>query len=360
MLTPVSPAVASRVEVRLHQGDAVTAALPRLEAHLLREGPLVALSLHPRWLKVLETGLRHIPYCLEAVADGQTRGFLALAYVRSLLFGRYLVSLPYLNYGGVQADDEATARLLIDRAVELADRLRVRRLELRHTHPTAHARLGHARTDKVHMRLDLPASTERLFKGLDSAVRSQVRKGMKNGLTVAWGGAQLLSDFYAVFSRNMRDLGTPVYSRGLFAAALEQFPGRAELCVVRDAERPLAGALLLHGWGVTEVPSASSLRQFNRTNANMLLYYHLLERAVERGQDVFDFGRSTPGSGTFKFKAQWGASPSGAEWQSYLRAGCLEETQPTNPRYQRMVHVWRRLPVALTRWIGPSIVRGIP
>src|SRR5262245_66153535 len=110
MLTSVSPAVAPRVEARLHQGDAVTAALPRLEAHLLRDGPLVALSLHPGWLRVLERGLRHVPYCLEAVEDGQTRGFLPLAYVQSLLFGRYLVSLPYLNYGGVQADDEETAR----------------------------------------------------------------------------------------------------------------------------------------------------------------------------------------------------------------------------------------------------------
>jgi FemAB-related protein (PEP-CTERM system-associated) len=210
------------------------------------------------------------------------------------------------------------------------------------------------------MRLDLPASSDRLFAGLDSAVRSQVRKGRKNGLTVHWGRAELLSDFYAVFSRNMRDLGTPVYGRTLFAQALAQFPDRAELCVVRDAQRPLAGALLLHGWGVTEVPSASSLREHNRTNANMLMYYHLLERAVERGQDVFDFGRSTPGSGTWKFKAQWGATPSGAEWQSYLRTGCLEETQPTNPRYQRLIRLWQRLPVALTRLIGPVVVRGIP
>src|SRR5262249_6647965 len=181
-----------------------------------------------------------------------------------------------------------------------------------------HARLGHSRTDKVHMRLDLPGSAEQLFKGLDSAVRSQVRKGRKNGLTVHWGQADLLGDFYAVFSRNMRDLGTPVYSRALCAGVLGQFPDRAEVCVVRGAGRPRAGAVLLHGWGVTEVPSASSLRKYNRLSANMLLYYHLLERAVERGQDVFDFGRSTPGSGTYRFKEQWGATPWGAEWQSYL------------------------------------------
>ncbi len=360
MLPSPQSALDVRLDVRLLEGDAVAAALPRLEAYLLREGPLLPLSLHPGWLSVLRRGLRHTPFCLEAQEAGVTRGFLALAYVRSWLFGRYLVSMPYLNYGGVQADNPAIAAALIDRAVELADRLGVRRLELRHERPTEHPRLRHARTDKVHMRLDLPASSERLFKDLDSAVRSQVRKARKNGLSVDWGGAELLGDFYRVFSRNMRDLGTPVYGKALFAGALEQFPDRAELCVVRDAQRPLAAALLLHGWGVTEVPSASSLRAYNRTNANMLLYYHLLERAVERGQDIFDFGRATPGSGTYRFKAQWGATPSGAQWQSYLRTGTLEETQPTNPRYRQLIRVWQRLPVALTRLIGPPIVRGIP
>jgi hypothetical protein len=147
---------------------------------------------------------------------------------------------------------------------------------------------------------------------------------------------------------------------GLFARVLEQFPGQAELCVVRSGRLAVAGALLLHGWGVTEVPSASSLRSHNHTNANMLMYWHLLERSIQRDQDVFDFGRSTPGTGPYNFKKQWGATPAQAHWQSYLRFGNLEETRPDNPRYQRLVRLWKRLPVSLTRFLGPRIVRGIP
>ena len=142
-------------------------------------------------------------------------------------------------------------------------------------------------------------------------MRNQVRKGEKSGLTVARGGEELLPDFYSVFSRNMRDLGTPVYGAGLFAAALRQFPSDAELFVVRAERTPVAAALLLHGPGVTEVPSASSLRQYNHTCANMLLYWNLLERAVERGQAVFDFGRSTIDGPTYRFKKQWGAAGAG-------------------------------------------------
>jgi FemAB-related protein (PEP-CTERM system-associated) len=336
------------------------AALPRLEAYLLRDGPLVPLSRHPAWLKVLARGLSHGPYCLEAVEHGRTTGFLALADVQSFLFGRFLVSLPYLNYGGPVADDDETAHFLIDEAVRLADALGVRYLELRHELAVEHPALTQSRTDKMHMRLDLPATSGRLWDDLDAKVRNQVRKGQKNGLTVHWGGDELLNDFYAVFSRNMRDLGTPVYGKRLFRAVLEEFPDRAELCVVRAGKDAVAGALLLHGWGISEVPSASSLRSHNHTCANMLMYWQLLERAVQRGQDVFDFGRSPEGGPTLRFKKQWGASPSASEWQFYLRSGDLGGMQKESPRYQRLIQIWQRLPVALTRLIGPTIVRGIP
>ena len=123
---------------------------------------------------------------------------------------------------------------------------------------------------------------------------------------------------------------------------------------------PAAAALLLHGWGVTEVPTASSLREYNPTNANMLMYRHLLERAVERGQMVFDFGRSTTNGNTYRFKKQWGAKPHPTVWQYRVNSGEVGDMRPDHPCYQRAICIWRRLPLALTRFLGPRIVRGIP
>jgi FemAB-related protein (PEP-CTERM system-associated) len=346
------------IQVRTHDRRRLAEHWGRWEAFVARRGPL-PLSYHPAWLAVLERGLGQIPYCLEAVQGEQTCGLLPLAYVRSLLFGRFLVGLPYLNYGGAMADD-ATARRLIDRAIELAEELDVRYLELRHERAVDHPALAPGLGSKVHMRLPLPATAEELWEALPSKVRNQVRKGRKGGLRVAWGGEERLGSFYDVFSRNMRDLGTPVFGRGLFRGAIRQFPGRAEFCVVSAGDRPVAAALLLHGWGVTEVPSASSLRSYNATCANILMYWNLLERAIGRGQEVFDFGRSSPESGTYQFKKQWGATPVPAEWQYHVRTGSAAELRPDHPRYQRLIRTWQRLPVGLTRWIGPWIVRGIP
>lgn len=268
--------------------------------------------------------------------------------------------MPYLNYGGVSADDAPTAARLVDRAVELADELRVRYLELRHEAPLDHERLSGKITDKVHMRLELPTASETLWKALPAKVRNQVRKGQKSGLAVAWGGQELLREFHAVFSENMRDLGTPCFGRSLFASMLKHFKDEAEVCVVRANGVAVASAVLLHGPGVTEVPSASSLRRYNSTCANMLMYWHLLERAVDRRQQVFDFGRSSRDGNTYRFKEQWGAKPGPAAWQYFVRLGQVSDMRPDNPRYQRMIRIWRLMPVMLTRWLGPVIVRGIP
>jgi FemAB-related protein (PEP-CTERM system-associated) len=347
------------VWIRTLQGRQLIDRLPHLE-EFARRVPRLPLSRLPSWLSILAEGLNHDVYCLEAVEGDRTCGFLPLAYVSSLLFGRYLVSLPYLNTAGVLADDPGVTCRLLDRALSLADQLKVRFLELRNEEPVGHPAFTDRMTTKVHMRLPLPDHVDALWEGLSAKIRNQVRKGQKSNLTVAWGGEELLPEFYQVFSRNMRDLGTPVYGSALFARTLRQFPDQAELSVVRAGTRPVAGALLLHGWGVTEVPSASCLHEFNCTCANMLLYWHLLKRAVERGQSVFDFGRCSADSSTFRFKKQWGAEASPATWQYYVRKGNISAVRPENPRYGRMIRIWQQLPVLLTRLIGPQIVRGIP
>lgn len=328
---------------------------------LSRTGEFPRLAGHrDAWIKAICRGLKHQAYLLTATRAGEPCGVLPLVMVRGPIFGRFLVSLPYLNTGGVWANDQAAASALIDQACDLADERRVRYLELRHEVPVVSARLNHARTDKKHLRLALPASDALLEKSLKSKVRSQIKKASQYNLQVEFGSLPLLSDFYDVFAQNMRDLGTPVFSRRLFSSILEEFGDDAELCVVRSDGTAIAGGLLVHAGGKTEVPSASSLRKFNHTNANMLMYRHLLRRATERGSEWFDFGRSSEASGTYRFKTQWGAMPSPAVWQYYVRAGSVDDMRPDSEGKQRLVKVWQKLPVGLTRLIGPPIVRGIP
>jgi FemAB-related protein (PEP-CTERM system-associated) len=312
------------------------------------------------WLTILHGGLDHRPLLIEARSGDETLGMLPLEFLEGRLFGKFLVGLPYLNVGGVLATDLETAGRLIDTAVRLSDELDVKYLELRHEVRHSHPQFNHEMTEKVHMRLPLTGSHDELWQTIGPKVRNQVRKAEKEGLTICWGRNELLGEFYDVYSRNMRDLGTPVFSSRLFAAILHQLGDSAEFCVARHGRITVAAALLVHGRGMTEVPSASSLRRWNHLNGNMLVYWNLLKRAIDRGQQVFDFGRSSAGSNTYRFKAQWGAAPHPAVWQYYVRQGSVSEMRPNHPKNQRRIAVWKRLPVWLTRLAGPPIVRGIP
>jgi FemAB-related protein (PEP-CTERM system-associated) len=355
----MTPNASPPITLWTHTAATLQRRMPALERFVYQGSP-APLSRHPAWSNVLKQSLGHEIYALEARSRGETCGFLPLAFVNTMLFGRFLVSMPYLNSNGVIANSPDVETLLVGRAVELAEELDCKNLELRQERFLEHPRLNGALTSKIHMRRPLPEAPEALWKELDPKVRNQIRKGEKNGFDIRSGGEELLEPFYAVLSENMRDLGTPVYGRELFRTILQTFPNDAELVVVHAAEKPIACALLLHGPGITEVPTASSLREYNSTCANMLMYHRLLVRAIGRGQSCFDFGRSTQDGPTYKFKKQWGAKASPAIWQYCVRAGDSGEMRPDNPRYERMIRIWQKLPLRLTQYLGPTIVRGIP
>lgn len=317
--------------------------------------------LRQQWASVFRSALLHEPRFLWAESDGRVVGVLPLMFVSGPLFGKFVASQPYLNTGGVLADDDDIAVRLISQAVQLADDLDVKHLELRHERYIEHPKLNASASEKVHMRVELPATAEEFWDGLKSKVRSQVRKPRNDSdLTVEFGRHDSLNLFYNIFCRNMRDLGTPPFPRSLFAQMLNQFGDSAEICTVRYQNKPVASGFLLHGPGTTFIPSASALREYNHTSCNMLMYWHAIERAIERQQTRFDFGRSSVDAGTHKFKKQWGAEESPAVWQYYSRKGTITDARPNSGKYDTMIAAWQKLPVWLTKLIGPAIVRGIP
>ncbi len=325
------------------------------------DGTMPRLTGHSQaWVNTVADGLRQRAYVLQAKRSGNVTGILPLFLVSGPIFGRFLVSIPYINTGGAWATDDESAVKLVDHACDLADELDVRYLELRHETPVKHPKFNFERTEKKHMRLALHETPEALMKSYRSKLRSQIKKSGQYDLEHEFGGIELVDTFYAIFARNMRDLGTPVFPKRLFQAMCREFGDDAEICVVSQKGTAVASGILVHQNGMTEVPSASCLREFNRTNANMFMYRYLLERAIQRGSHTFDFGRSSEGSGTYKFKAQWGAKPCEAVWQYYVRKGSPEEMRPDDSGKQRLIQLWQKMPVWLTKIVGPPIVRGIP
>ena len=310
------------------------------------------------WRQVFEEAFGHECHYVTALRSGRVVGVLPMVAFRSALFGRFAVSLPFVNYGGVLADDEEVAAALEERALRLAGEHRWKFVELRHFEPR-YPRWP-AKRHKVTMELALPHDEERLWAGFDRKARNQVRKAEKSGLDVGAGGAELLPEFYRVFARNMRDLGTPVYSPRFFEAVVRALGPGSRVFIVRHAGEPIAGSLTVSWRDRVEVPWASSLREHNDKSPNNLLYMAMLRYALGAGARVFDFGRSTPNEGTFQFKKQWGAEPRPLVWEYAGLAGDPPDHNPANPRFRAAIALWRRLPLRVSTLVGPHIVRHIP
>jgi len=310
------------------------------------------------WRGFFREYFRKETYYLGAWESTTLVGLLPLVRQKSVFFGDYLVSLPFLNYAGILADADESAMALIGECASLAGKLGVSHAELRE----ARSRPGLvAREDKVAMRLLLPESAEGLGKMIGSKLRSQIRRPSKEGATVRRGHLECLDDFYLVFARNMRDLGTPVYAKRMFSEVLQRFPDETEIVLVDLDGVTIAAGFLVHGRSCTEVPWASADRRFNKISANMLLYWEMLCAAIDRGAEVFDFGRSTVDSGPHRFKRQWGATEYPLTWNYWLREGeVMPNLSPDNPVYERAIRAWKKLPLPIANVLGPRLARNLP
>jgi serine/alanine adding enzyme len=310
------------------------------------------------WRDVFERVFEHRTVYLAARRDGRLAGVLPLVLVKSAIFGRSVVSLPYANYAGLIASDDETVRALVRAAEQQARAFDASHVELRHIR--AQSTALPTRSHKVGSRLSLPATADALWTALDRKVRNQVRKAEKEGLQVVRGGLELTSEFYDVFSVNMRDLGTPVFSLDLFREVVKRLPGVARVFVVRLGSQPIAGGIALTWRGTTLVPWASALREHRSLCANMLLYWSMLQWAIGSGSQVFDFGRSTADGGTHHFKRQWGATDFPLSWEYVL----LSLNEPpdhgtSSPKVERFIDLWKQLPLWLANALGPSVVRHV-
>lgn len=342
---------------------------------------------HPRgtpyhlsgWRRAIERAYGHRSYCLIALRDPldasharreDIAGVLPLIHLKHLLFGNSLISLPFCDMGGVIADDDEAEAALVRRAIRLARDTGCKVIELRHAFP--HACLSEeegtfrdeeiriiTRRHKVRMLRELMPSSEELIQSFKAKLRSQIRRPMKDGLYAVVGGEELLDDFYEVFARNMRDLGSPVHSKRFVGAVSEELPERSKLVVVYHEKRPLACGMVIGCGDTLENPWASALHEYSRMSPNMLLYWTMIEYACDSGYRYFDFGRSSPGEGTYRFKEQWGARPSPLCWD-YITTGRAVVPGEEEGRGRRIAAAfWKRLPVPLTRLMGPPIRKHI-
>ncbi len=306
------------------------------------------------WQDVLRRAFGHRLHYLLAERGGEITGVLPLAEVKSLLFGHALVSTPFCVYGGIVAADAASHAALTSAACELAQRLGVDHLEMRNRH-RQHPEWP-SKDLYVTFRKAFTPDPEKNLAAIPRKQRAVVRKGIKAGLDVETDGD--VDRHYAMYSESLRNLGTPVFSRRYLEILCDTFGEDCEILTVSHNGSPVASCLSFYFRDEVLPYYGGGSLAARSVGGNDYMYWQIMERARERGCRIFDYGRSKRGTGAFDFKKYWGFDPEPLFYEYYLvKAAEMPNLSPTNPRYQRMIETWRRLPLGITQVIGPPVAK---
>jgi len=310
------------------------------------------------WHEILSDvlGAECLYWVARAGGGGECEGVLPLVRVKSRVFGHYLVSLPFLNYGGPLGSTAARQRLT-QHAVNEALHTRADLLELR-TRDARDLQLP-VSSRKITVILDLPETRDELWKGFTSKLRNQIRRPSKEGC-VAHFGLDQREAFYEVFARTMRDLGPPVLPRALFERIAAVFPEQVVFGAVYNGAQPVAAGCGFVWNGEFEMTWSGARRETRGIGSNMLLYCSFMEQMIARGVRAFNFGRCTPGSGTHVFKRQWGSRDVPLPWCQFARRGHVATPSPHDPAFSWGPRLWRRLPLPIANLLGARLVRFLP
>jgi FemAB-related protein (PEP-CTERM system-associated) len=311
------------------------------------------------WKRVIEETYGHPTYYLAAFEGERICGILPLVGMKSRVFGHFVVSLPFFNYGGLVADSSEAKCALLEHAAIVAREVGARHIELRQG--GASDMEWQSTAAKVAMIVPLPRSVEELRAGLSSRLRNKVKNALKNDLVARWGGIELVDSFYSVFAANMHHLGTPVYPRAWFENILKTGAGDSRILTLWNGDRPVAATLITSFRDMVELPWIASLPEERKTNSTVLLYWAALEWALSAGFRSVDLGRCTPGGGVYQFKRQWNCNEIPLHWYYWLAPGQpIPHLRPDNPKFRAAIWIWQRLPLDFANWLGPKIVRSIP
>ncbi len=300
--------------------------------------------------------------------DGRGRAIAAapFIFVRSFLYGSELASMPYIDYGGVchadwldSAARSAAQAELIAHARELAAKLRAKRLHIRSLHKFEPP--FEVSTEKVAQHLPLASTLEEQLRRLPSERRNRLKRVEKLKLGVDVSDATdpaALADLCAVYSENMRDLGSPTHGRRFFGELVSHLHDRLSLIRVASNGRVVAAGLAMNFRGWMTLPWTGATAQARPVYATNALYWAGIRLGIESGCHTFDFGRSTFGSGIFEFKRQWGPTPVQPYWSTlYLSPRAASPRQRKS--LQTISRLWRYLPLSVARAVGPGLRRGI-
>jgi len=277
-------------------------------------------------------------------ADGKAAGVFSCMFINGAI-----VSMPHFSYGGLITS--LPARNDVFNAV----------LPLMHSYFTGKqthsipyllrdiSQVGRQVVDsKVISWMDIKNKT--VATAIPASQMAKVRKAIQSGIYIKRGGVDLLQDFYAVYSRNMLRLGSPVLPQRFFENILKgyKYGDAFILCAYKD-KKPVGAGFLMSYAGFFENTWFSTLKGFNHLFPSQLLHHEMIQFAIQQGGHTYSFGRSSSGSGVHEYKRRWNTEDSIVYW-NYDQEGKMDLRKAGF-----LTQLWKLLPLPLANSLGPLL-----
>lgn len=306
------------------------------------------------WKTVIENVYQHKCHYIFASLGNEIVAVLPLVEQKSALFGHTLISTPFCVYGGVASENAQATTFLENKAIEKAKELGVDYLEMRYPHARDNSQFTRKCAHST-FGCEIAPDEAGILAKIKKKQRAVVRHSLKNELSYRVDSDAKTA--YDVYSESVRNLGTPVFPKHYFKALLEQFPEQADVLTVEHCGKPVSSVLSFYYKGHALPFYGGGLHAARALKSNDYMYYQLMcHSKSQRNSAYFDFGRSKDDSGAFKYKRSWGMEPVPLHYMFYLvNATELPNLSPNNPKYRVFIQIWQKLPLAISRFLGPFV-----
>lgn len=306
------------------------------------------------WQNVLLQSFGHRGHYLYACRDQQIVGVLPLAEVKSALFGYQLVSTPFCVYGGALGEPDVR-RALEQKAIEIGEQLGVDHIELRYKHEQDNDWI--TRSQHATFGCTLADDDAAILAGIKKNQRALIRKGLQTEMT--WHLDKDTHEFYQIYSESLRNLGTPVFSKTLIDCLVQEFPADTEVLTIRVQGEAISSVFNFYYEGQVLPYYGGGKPSARELKTNDMMYYQLMCHAKrDKNCHFYDFGRSKLDSGAYSYKKHWGMQDELLHYQyKLIKAQALSNLSPNNPKYALFIKMWQKLPLSVSRFLGPLLAK---
>jgi hypothetical protein len=271
------------------------------------------------WARVLLDTYGHRPSYFTRYEGRRLAGLLPVMEVSSWLTGRRGVSLPFTDYCPALQSASGNQRNLYEGAMECGRQRRWKSLECR-GFDGAWEGAQPSLSFCAH-KIELGVGQERLFQGMESAVRRGVRKAERMGVTIDFDtGQESMRTFFKLHCGTRRRHGLPPQPLRFFLNIQRHLlsMGQGFIATARLERRPLAAAVFFHDGRHALYKFGASDYAFQQMRPNNLVMWAAMKHCAERGLASLNLGRtSVTNEGLRRFKLALGADEQEIRYAKY-------------------------------------------